>query len=531
MATIETCPKCGCEAANQVIQGLCPMCLLGVGLEASGEQGLQGVTIDSVAPSAKHAAFEAPVLKSSLRYFGNYELQEEIARGGMGVVYLARQVSLNRMVALKMILSGEFAGPADVERFYSEAESAAQLDHPGIVPIYEIGEHEGHHFYSMGLVQGDSLAANTAIGPLPSKTAAELTQKVALAIQYAHDHGVIHRDLKPANILLDKDGQPRVTDFGLAKRVRGDSELTRTGQVLGTPSYMPPEQASGKLAEIGPAADIYALGAILYTLLTGRPPFQAASSMETLLQVLEQAPVRPRLLNARLPRDLETITLKCLEKSKQSRYGTAQELADDLGRYLRDEPIKARRTSTTVRALRWVRRNRAKSLAITAAAALLFSVMAILLMWNVDQSQWNIKAVGYSVTSHQGQLAILCDDLKLVFQGVGIPNSAPASGSWRLDHVHFTGATLSIDVSEKGVRASPEQKGIPGVVTIKVRHHTDETNTKDYTLYLSNNGESWATQLASGEVQYYPMPIAPPGRLSSVTISPDGSFGLSVYVK
>ena len=278
-------------------------------------------------------------LGTRIRYFGDYELLEEIARGGMGVVYKARQVKLNRVVALKMILAGQLAGEDDVKRFHTEAEAAANLDHPGIVPIFEVGEHEGQHYFSMGFVEGESLAAKVAKGPLPPREAAELVEQVARAVQFAHAKGVIHRDLKPANVLLDAAGHPRVTDFGLAKRVSGDSGLTASGQVLGTPSYMPPEQAAGKLDQIGIPSDVYSLGAILYTLLTGRPPFQAATPVDTLLQVLDQEPVSLRSLNAGIPRDLETIALKCLEKDRHRRYATAQDLAGELQRYLAGEPI------------------------------------------------------------------------------------------------------------------------------------------------------------------------------------------------
>ena len=246
-------------------------------------------------PSATPGASEP----TRIRYFGDYEIIREIARGGMGVVFQARQVSLNRPVALKMILAGQLANETDVKRFYTEAEAAANLDHPGIVPIYEVGQHEGQHYFSMGFVEGQSLAQRLADGPLPPREAAALMVKVAEAIEYAHGRGVIHRDLKPANILLDQNGNPRVTDFGLAKKLQGDSGLTGSGQIMGTPSYMPPEQAGGKRGEVGPAADVYALGATLYALVTGRPPFQAATAMDTVIQVISDEPVPPRRLNPR----------------------------------------------------------------------------------------------------------------------------------------------------------------------------------------------------------------------------------------
>jgi serine/threonine protein kinase len=287
--------------------------------------------------------------------FGDYELLEEIARGGMGVVYKARQTSLQRVVALKMILNGHLAGDEDVRRFHVEAAAAARLDHPSIVPIYEIGVHEGQHYYSMAYVEGESLADLLRDGPLPPRESAEAVSGAAKAIDYAHRHAVVHRDLKPGNILLDGRGTPRIIDFGLAKELARDASLTGAGQVLGTPSYMAPEQAAGKTDQIGPAADIYALGAILYALVTGRPPFVAAGTLDTMLQVLEQVPVSPRLLNRAVPRDLETIVLKCLEKSAVRRYRTAGELAGDLDRFLEGKPIRAKPPGLGLRLARWSR--------------------------------------------------------------------------------------------------------------------------------------------------------------------------------
>jgi serine/threonine protein kinase len=284
-------------------------------------------TVDHISTDSAHPDAAAPV---RIRYFGDYELIREIARGGMGVVFEARQMSLNRKVALKMILAGQLANETDVKRFHTEAEAAANLDHPGIVPIYEVGQHRGQHYFSMGFIEGQSLSERLTHGPLPCRQAAALLVAVAEAIDYAHQCGVIHRDLKPGNILLDAKGNPRVTDFGLAKKIQGDSGLTGSGQVMGTPSYMPPEQAGGKRAAVGPAADVYALGATLYALITGRPPFQAATAMETVIQVLSDEPVPPRRLNGSIPRDLETICLKCLEKEPNQRYPGAAALAADL---------------------------------------------------------------------------------------------------------------------------------------------------------------------------------------------------------
>jgi formylglycine-generating enzyme required for sulfatase activity/predicted Ser/Thr protein kinase len=311
-----------------------------------------------------------------IRYMGDYELLAEIARGGMGVVYKARQISLNRVVAVKMILAGQFATQADHDRFHSESQAAALLDHPNIVPIFEVGEHEGQHYFSMGYVDGPSLAARLAEGPLPPNEAAELLTLVAEAVEYAHRQGVIHRDIKPSNILIDNKGRPRVTDFGVAKRVDSGSNLTATGQVLGTPSYMPPEQAAGKIDAVGPPADVYALGALLYAALTGHPPFQAATPLETLQQVIEREPVALRQLNAALPCDLETITLKCLEKSVPRRYATAHALREDLRRYLEGRPILARPVGRLERAWRWSRRQPVVA-GLAAATVLLMILVAV----------------------------------------------------------------------------------------------------------------------------------------------------------
>ena len=289
--------------------------------------------------------------------FGDYELLEEVGRGGMGVVFKARHKSLDRVVALKMILPGNLAGDAELSRFRAEAEATARLRHSNIVTLYEVGEADGRHFYSMDFIDGPSLAQRLAGGPLPGPAAARYVQAVARAIHHAHQQQILHRDLKPSNILLGQDDQPRVTDFGLAKRLGRDAGQTRTGAVLGTPSYMAPEQAGGRIRELGPAADVYGLGAILYELLTGRPPFKADNALDTLRQVLESEPAPPRLLNPKVDRDLETICLKCLEKDPKDRYETAEVLADDLGRYLTGESISARSFNVLDRLARTLERS------------------------------------------------------------------------------------------------------------------------------------------------------------------------------
>lgn len=290
-------------------------------------------------------------------WFGDYELLREIGRGGMGVIYLARQAGLNRLVGVKLLREGRMAGAIDVSRFRAEAEAAARLKHPNIVAIHEVGCHNGQHFFSMEYVEGLTLAEVVREGPLSADRAAGYLRTVAEAIEHAHREGILHRDLKPSNVLVDAEDRPRITDFGLARRTDGFGGLTLSGAIVGTPSYMSPEQAEGDRTAVGPASDVYSLGAMLYELITGRPPLQAESPLETLLLVRRAEPVRPRLLNPKIPADLETIALTCLEKNPSQRYASARALADELGRFLRREPIHARPIGRARRGVRWCRRN------------------------------------------------------------------------------------------------------------------------------------------------------------------------------
>ena len=275
--------------------------------------------------------------------FGEYELISEVARGGMGVVYRARQTVLDRIVALKMILAGRLANPEDVSRFRSEAAAAGKLQHPNIVAVHDVGEFDGQHYFTMEFIEGASLDQKLAQGPLACRVAARYVRILARAVAYAHKQGILHRDLKPSNILIGSDDEPHVTDFGLAKRLGPESSgQTRTGAIIGTPSYMSPEQAQGKSQELGPASDVYSLGAILYELLTGRPPFRAETPLDTVMQVIDNEAVPPRLLNPKIDHDVETICMKCLEKKASLRYPSAEELGADLQRYLDGESIHAR---------------------------------------------------------------------------------------------------------------------------------------------------------------------------------------------
>ncbi|HVX61077.1 MAG TPA: serine/threonine-protein kinase [Pirellulales bacterium] len=316
------------------------------------------------------------------RRFGDYELLEELARGGMGVVFKARHAKTGRIVALKMILAGESASADDVLRFRIETEAASRLHHPNIVPICDVGRVEGQRYFAMPLIEGENLATRLAAGPLVPCRAAELLRDISLAVQHAHERGVIHRDLKPANILLDADARPYIADFGVARRTDVSARLTRGGQILGTPCYISPEQAAGETDEIGPAADIYSLGAVLYEMLTGRPPFECHRIDVLFAQVLDGEPVAPRRLNPRIPPALETICLKCLARAPGKRYASAEDLAADLQRYLANQPIRAKAGCLAARAVARIRQKPlAAAVAALAIAVASLSVAALGWLW------------------------------------------------------------------------------------------------------------------------------------------------------
>ena len=386
LALIKTCTECGATMRGSAGLGLCSACLL------------QGAMRSDAWPDGSPEEASDPAQSAGRNSGpGDYEIQEEIARGGMGVVYRARQRSLNRIVALKVLLGGTLAGEEGRRRMQMEAAAAARLRHPNIVPVYEAGEFDGQPFYAMALIEGRTLADIIRDGPMPAARAARYLARIAEAVHYAHREGVLHRDLKPSNVLIDANDEPHVTDFGLAKILDGAGGGTLTGSVLGSPAYMPPEQALGRGAEIGPTSDVYSLGAVLYELLTSLPPFQGDSPSSIIEQVKTAEPVPPRRLNASVPVDLETVCLKCLEKECARRYASADELAADLQRFLRGEPVQARPVGPFGKGVRWMRRH---PLAATLAGFSFFLLLTVVVVSVVSAAR-----VGVSRDAAQARLA------------------------------------------------------------------------------------------------------------------------------
>ena len=385
MSTTRKCPQCAAELPSYAPAGFCVRCLLELGKETT---------------LLREENAEAP---PNARLLADYQLIEMVGRGGMGVVYKATQIGLGRPVALKMIRSAVVASELELQRFEMEARAAAMLDHPNIVPIYEVGEHEGQHYFAMRLVEGENLAerlrANAAVEDAAeagrvrqkSRQAALLIRKVARAIHHAHQRGILHRDIKPSNILLDQNGDPQITDFGLAKLTSAEENTTLTHELLGTPEYMSPEQVT-RQKQLTTATDVYSLGVILYEWMTGRVPFRGGTPYETMRQVVENSPIRPTAVNPKIPRDLETICLKCLEKEPERRYDSAAALADDLDRWLARKPIGARRTPHWERLAKWVQREPLKA----ALVALLLAGLS----WPFVVSNFYRKQFSHMATVH-----------------------------------------------------------------------------------------------------------------------------------
>lgn len=366
MPSTQICRKCGDQFSTETPVLLCPRCAT---KETGASDAPSTTGLETTTPLPPHSIISDYKSPKSFHpqlpmQFGDYTLLEEIARGGMGVVFKAKNLPLNRIVAVKMILGQRFSSAQAIQRFYTEARAVARLKHRHIIAIHEIGEHEGQHFFSMDFVPGKSLHQILHEGPLPPQRAAAYLRKLAEAVDYAHDNGVIHRDINPSNIMIDENDEPRLMDFGLAKVTQGEQEHTLQGTVAGTPSYMSPEQASGNVGEVTARSDIYSLGAVLYDVLCGKPPFRGATSVEILRQVIEDIPIAPRAMRREIPRDLETICLKCLEKQPVKRFKTAREMADELGRFLEGKPILSRRVGPLEKLGRWCRREPAAATAL-----------------------------------------------------------------------------------------------------------------------------------------------------------------------
>jgi WD40 repeat protein/serine/threonine protein kinase len=419
--SLRHCPDCGLELPASGWEGLCPKCLVLVSLRGASRPPKVRASANeeqmATLPRSNEVAGHLSDFGTGIGPdFGDFQLLQEIGRGGMGIVFTARQLSLNRMVAVKILLAGSLAGSQRLERFRAEAQAVAQLQHPNIVAIYGVGEHKGAPFFSMEYVPGRTLGELVAQRPLPAESAARYVRTVAEAIQYAHERGIVHRDLKPSNVLLDGSGRPRVTDFGLAKRLCSssdsqpstlNSQLTLTGQVLGSPSYLAPEQA-GENGTVGPPTDVYSLGAILFHLLTGRPPFLSETLEGTLLQVLTTEPVGVRRLNPGVPRDLQTICSKCLQKDPGRRYGSAQALADDLGRFLEHHPIVARPTKPVEKLWRWCQRRPAlAAILVLLNLSLVSGIAGILWQWRrAHQGELLLQRNLYATDVNLAQVAL-----------------------------------------------------------------------------------------------------------------------------
>ena len=479
---LRICPTCGLEIPADAPQGACPGCLLESGLGAhvnedqecsAGAETQQGGRTERVAALAGE--------------FGDYELLHEIGRGGQGIVYLARQKSLNRTVALKILRLGQWASRADLKRFRREAAAAASLDHLRIVPIYEVGERDGSCYFSMKFVEGGQLDEVISRAPISMRQAAEVIAKVARTVHYAHQHGILHRDIKPGNILLDTSGEPHLTDFGLARLVEVDSTVTDTEQIMGTPSYMAPEQAIGHKAQLTGTTDVYGLGAVLYQLLTSHPPFAAETASETIRLLVETDPREPRLLNRKVDRELSTICLKCLEKDPNRRYPSALALAEDLEHWLKHEPIRARRSGVLTHTCKWVQRNPTVTALIVSLIAL-----AVAVSWNIWKSglfrpppEKSIAVLPFESLSRDSDNAFFADGV----QDEILSNLA------RIADLKVIGRTSVMQYrsdTARDLRRIGQQLGVANVVEGSVRRSGNRVRVNAHLIDVRSQRELWA---------------------------------------
>jgi serine/threonine protein kinase/Tfp pilus assembly protein PilF len=505
-SVIRLCPKCGGEIPVDAPEGGCPGCLLESGLGLFEEALLAGVDssgaasakaddpgrVDTLArddvtslPHGKRAARASAMLGE----LGDYELLEEVGRGGQGVVFRARQKSLNRTVALKVISLGQWASEAHLKRFRREAEAAASLDHPSIVPIYEVGERDGSCYFSMKFVEGGQLDEVVRRKPMSIRQAAELIAKVARTVHYAHEHGIVHRDIKPGNILVDVKGEPHLTDFGLARLVETESAMTRTMEVLGTPSYMAPEQAGGNNpagAGLTTATDVYGLGAVLYQLLTGHPPFAGGTTYETIKLLLDTEPRQPRLWNRKIGRDLSAICLKCLEKDPKLRYPSALALAEDLEHWLKHEPIHAKRSGFFTHARKWVRRNPTSALLVASLIAL-----AAAIGWNVWKSELisrpttkGIAVLPFENLSHDPDYAYFADGIQeeILTRLAGIADLKVISRT----------STQRYESKPRNLPEIAKQLGVANILEGSVQKTADQVRVNVQLVNAQTNSQLWA---------------------------------------
>jgi serine/threonine protein kinase len=481
ISVMRVCPKCGAEIPAYAPEASCPGCLLqsGLNLLAAEEEAISDV-------ARQQHATKSERLAAILGELGDYELLEEIGRGGQGVVFRARQKSLNRTVALKILSLGQWARRADLKRFRREALAAASLDHPNIVPIYEVGEHDGTCYFSMKFVEGGQLDEVVNRAPMSIRQAAKVIAKVARTVHYAHEHGILLRDVKPGNILLDAKGEPHLTDFGLARLVESESTVTRTMEVLGTPSYMAPEQAVGNNAAVSSVTDVYGLGAVLYQLLTGQPPFAGGTTYETIKLLLDTEPRQPRLLNPKLDGELSTICLKCLDKDPKRRYPSALALAEDLEHWLKHEPIQAKRSGFVAHARKWVQRN-------PAIAALVVSLIALAaaVSWNI----WESELISRPATNGVAVLPFenLSADPDNAYFADGIQGEILTRLASIADlKVISRTSTLQYQSKPRNLREIAKQLGVANIVEGSVQKVADHVRVNVLLVNAQTDSQLWA---------------------------------------